>query len=359
MLANLPRPLTRPRFGAAVAIAALLAASLGACGKSADDAAAEVAAAAAAAEKSKEAPPEVPVTWPLTGLPGDVVERPALAVKVENAKAARPQSGLEQADVVWEEMVEGGESRFIAVFNSQTPDSVGPVRSVRPMDGPILGATGGLLACSGGQDRFLKQTKEAGLQVLTEDSGNAGFYRSSERSAPHNLYLKPAATWEQADDAHQGPPPGEFVFADSAGAASAARDGRPASTLAVTISAAAKPTWTWDESTKTYLRSERDVPSESAAGVRLAAHNVIALTVRIEMAGGTDAAGSPIPDTKIVGSGAGVVVSGGKALDVEWSKASERDPLVLRTPDGAEAKLAPGVTWIELVPSGEGTWVVS
>ncbi|MDR1635015.1 MAG: DUF3048 domain-containing protein [Bifidobacteriaceae bacterium] len=357
MLAILPRSLTRPRGIAVFAVAVLGAGALVACGGASADP--PGGATETVLGSSKEAPPQVPASWPLTGLPGDVVERPALAVKVENVRAARPQSGLEQADVVWEEMVEGGESRFIAVFNSQAPDVIGPVRSARPMDGPILGATGGLLACSGGQQRFLQQARNAGLQVLTEDSGGAGFYRSTERSAPHNVYLNPADAWSRADDDHRGLPVSELVFADSAGAASAARDGRPAAALAVTISAAAKPSWTWDEGAKSFWRSERDVPSESAAGVRLAAQNVIALAVRIEMAGGADAAGSPIPDTQIVGSGSGVVLAGGKALDIEWSKASERDPLTLRTADGAEVKLAPGVTWIELVPAADGDWVVS
>jgi hypothetical protein len=332
---------------------------LAACG--ADDPNVATETAIEAGKADKEAPPAVPTAWPLTGLPGDVVERPALAVKVENPKEARPQAGLEQADVVWEEMVEGGESRFIAVYNSQIPESVGPVRSVRPMDGPILGPTHGLLACSGGQSRFLDQAAAAGLQVLTEDSGHSGgFYRSNDRRSPHNLYVRPADLITAADDAHSALPTAEFVFADAAAQATAAADGRAASTVAVTISAVAKPKWAFDESTKSYLRSEGETPSESASGARLAAQNVIALSVSIEMAGGTDAAGSPIPETMIVGSGDGVVVTGGGAIDVEWSKASESEPLLLKLPgDGGDVKLAPGITWIELVPKGEGHWVVS
>ncbi|MDR2379003.1 MAG: DUF3048 domain-containing protein [Bifidobacteriaceae bacterium] len=353
----LPRPGARPRGLALALVLALAAPAWGACAKAPAEGGA--ATETAPVEADKQAPPEVPAVWPLTGLPGEVVERPALAVKVENSAAARPQSGLEQADIVWEEMVEGGESRFIAVFNSQVPEAVGPVRSVRPMDGPILGATGGLLAFSGGQSRFVEQAKAAGLQVLTEDSGGAGFFRSTDRPMPHNLYLRPAEAWEQADEAHRGPVAAEFAHADAPGAATAARDGRPAAALAVTISAAAKPNWTWDASAGVYLRSERDVPSEAASGVRLAAQNVIALSVPIEMAGGTDAAGSPIPDTRIVGSGQGLVASGGGAIDIEWSKASDFDRLVLKTPDGVEIALAPGVTWIELVPLGDGGWVVT
>ncbi|MDR0626777.1 MAG: DUF3048 domain-containing protein, partial [Bifidobacteriaceae bacterium] len=287
MQVNLPR--RRPLSSSVAAALAVMvgALSLAACGKEEPKTIIETAAV----ENNKDMPPEVPTLWPLTGLPGGVVERPSLAVKVENPQAARPQSGLEQADLVWEEMVEGGESRFIAVFNSQVPESVGPVRSVRPMDGPILGPTRGLLAFSGGQERFIEKAKSVGLQVLSEDSGSPGFFRSDQRSAPHNLYLNPAEAWAAADDAHLHLPAGEFVFADSSAAATAVLNGEPTVDLAVTISAVAKPKWSWDEATAAYLRSEGDTPSESADGVRLSAANVIALTVPIENAGGTDAAG--------------------------------------------------------------------
>jgi hypothetical protein len=347
-----------PRRAAATTLTLVLAvAASTACGKGA--ATTTTTTETAVAATSKAAPPEVPATWPLTGLPGDVIERPALAVKVENPKVARPQAGLDQADMVWEQMVEGGESRFIAVFNSQTPSSVGPVRSVRPMDGPILGRTGGILACSGGQARFLEKAKAAGLQLLTEDSGGAGFFRSTDRSMPHNLYLNTVDAFAAADDAHRAWPGADFAFADAPGGATAAVDGRPAAALKVTLSGVAKPNWTWDEAAQAYLRSEGETPSESASGVRLSAQNVIAIGVSIEMAGGTDAAGSPIPESIVVGSGNGVVVSGGKAIDVEWSKSSDSAPLELKVPGGGEVKLSPGVTWIELVPLSEGGWTVA
>ncbi|MDR3068007.1 MAG: DUF3048 domain-containing protein, partial [Cellulomonas sp.] len=123
--------------------------------------------------------PQLPETWPLTGLPvGEAsVVRPALAVKIENDKAARPQTGLEQADLVWEEVVEGGITRFAAVFHSQVPEEVGPVRSNRPMDARIVAPTKGLIAFSGGQ--YTQQLRDAGLQVLSQDGGSPGFFRKS------------------------------------------------------------------------------------------------------------------------------------------------------------------------------------
>ncbi|MDR2347365.1 MAG: DUF3048 domain-containing protein [Bifidobacteriaceae bacterium] len=343
------------RLAAAPALLALAAAGgLAGCGKVES---APVTTATTYPKEIKESPPAPPPTWPLTGELGEVVERAALAVKVENTQPARPQTGLEQADVVWEEMVEGGESRFIAVYNSIVPESVGPVRSVRPMDGPILGGVRGLLACSGGQDRFIAKAKEAGLQVFQEDA--KGYYRSQDRRMPYNLYLRPAEIWAQADESHKALPLGEFVFAASDAAATAVVDGAPAFALDVTISAIARPGWTWQQESRLYLRSERGTPSLAASGTRLSASNVVALEVPVGWAGGTDSAGSPIPETKIVGAGKGIVASGGKAIEVTWSKADVASPIVLRTADGSAVRLAVGQTWVELVPAGEGSWTVT
>src|SRR5699024_11773665 len=82
-------------------------------------------------------------TWPLTGKTGDIVDRPPMTVKIENSIASRPQTGLQQADVVWEEMVEGGITRYGAVDHSRLPETFGPVRSVRPMEQASAGACGG------------------------------------------------------------------------------------------------------------------------------------------------------------------------------------------------------------------------
>src|SRR5690625_2391460 len=93
-------------------------------------------------EPTPEPTPEP--TWPLTGMPADdEAEHPAVAVKVENTVMARPQTGLEYADIVWEEMVEGGITRFNAVYHSQQPEVVGPIRSLRPMDVGISLPLGG------------------------------------------------------------------------------------------------------------------------------------------------------------------------------------------------------------------------
>src|SRR5207245_11565693 len=102
--------------------------------------------------------PPVPAVSPLTGLPGttpSAVTRPTLTVKTETAPESRPQAGLQSADVVYEEQVEGGLTRFLAVFQSTDADLVGPIRSLRPTDPQVVRAYGGLFAYSGGTQKFI------------------------------------------------------------------------------------------------------------------------------------------------------------------------------------------------------------
>jgi hypothetical protein len=282
-----------------------------------------------------------------------------LALKIENSSGARPQEGLEFADVVWEEIVEGGISRFVVVFNSQIPQEAGPVRSVRPMDGPIMGPTHGLLAFSGGQPRFVETAREAGLQVISDDGGDPGFFKSNSRKAPHNLYANVPDLFAQADPDHSALPAEEFTFAGSPETATAASAGEGAARVAFNMSGEAKPAWDWDPERGAWLRSEGSKEAVVASGERITATNVIGIKVELRNTGTSDAAGNPVPESVVVGTGEGVIATGGKAIAVTWSKESATAPMVLTTADGGAVTLAPGRTWIELVPQRDGTWSLS
>lgn len=302
--------------------------------------------------------PEITGVWPLTGLQGDVAERPALAVKIENSPQARPQTGLEHADIVWEEMVEGGITRYNAVYHSRLPETVGPIRSVRPMDAGIAAPLGGLIAFSGGQPGFVADIRASGLQGLSHDEGASGFWRSSDRRAPHNVYGSVAMFLEQADESRTVPPPEQFAFADVPGDATAALAGEPAATL-VTAFPSHSATWDWDESSGAWLRSEAGEASMSASGVQHSAVNVVVLRVEVRSTGTVDASGASVPETVMVGSGEALVAGGGRTVSVGWSKASTTDPVVLTYAEGTAVELAPGNTWIELVPVNGGSVAVS
>ncbi|MGV8976864.1 MAG: DUF3048 domain-containing protein [Cellulomonas sp.] len=304
--------------------------------------------------------PVVPARWPLTGVAAaDVAVRPALAVKIENPAEVRPQTGLDQADMVWEEVVEGGITRFVAIFHSQVPAEVGPIRSVRPMDPAIVSPLHGIIAFSGGQAGFVSALSAAGVQTLSQDAGAPGFARSKVRPAPHNVFGTPTTFWNQADDGHKASPPEQFHFARTADQATAVVSGTPAANVTLQLSGGSHPGWSWNAADSTWLRSEAGTPSTAASGARLAATNVIALRVSLVDSGTVDPAGNPVPETKLVGSGDALVATGGKSVAATWTKTATDAPLTLATADGTDIKLAAGTTWIELVPNGSGSMSAS
>ncbi|MGH8899949.1 MAG: DUF3048 domain-containing protein, partial [Egibacteraceae bacterium] len=153
------------------------------------------------AASGSNAPPPAPLTEsaPLTGLPvadPAVLARPVVAVKVDNAAKARPQTGLDQADIVFEGLVEGGLTRFVALFHSVSPGTVGPVRSARDVDADLLPAFSSVLGISGAAPGTEARLREAGLRVLSEGQAPPGaFFRTGERRSPHNLFTRPLELW--------------------------------------------------------------------------------------------------------------------------------------------------------------------
>jgi hypothetical protein len=301
-------------------------------------------------------PTPTPVYWPLTGVAATAVPtRPALAVKIENSIDARPQTGLNAADMVWEEVVEGGITRFVAVYQSTFPPEIGPIRSVRPMDPSIAGPLHGVFAFSGGQPQYVSAAADAGVQIVSNDAGAPGFYRISSRPAPHNVYADPAKLLGQADAAHRAAPPPQFLFATTTEQPTALAAGRPENALHLVLSGIAHPSWTWSAAAGKWLRTEFDTPAVDADGKQLAATNVVVLRVDVVITSAVDPAGNPVPETLLAGTGSALVASGGHAVLGSWSKSSVTAPVQLTGPDGAPMRLAPGNTWVELVPNGTGS----
>lgn len=290
---------------------------------------------------------------PLTGVSvANVAARPALVVKIENSSAARPQTGLDRADLVVEELVEGGITRFAAMYQSSDPGVVGPVRSLRDIDAALAGPTRGLLASSGGASVVLRRLRTAPVQLLVPSSPRSAYFRSAARRAPHNLYAKAAVLWSNADRAHQAPPAAYLPWAATAdGASTSAGGSSTASTLALTFSPAAHPRWTYDATSRRWLRSEGSTPSLVASGARLSAQNVLVLRVGTRDAGYRDPVGNPVPETVFTGTGSALVLTAGRQVAGRWSKASPFAPLTLTTTAGTPLTVAPGTTWLELVPT--------
>ncbi|WP_299960575.1 DUF3048 domain-containing protein [uncultured Modestobacter sp.] len=353
-----PRPTgrerARRRIGAAL-LAGVALTGTASCAGSSDAA----VAATVTPPASSTPPPPPPVYWPLTGLEsGTVPAHPALAVKIENSVDARPQTGLGAADVVWEQVVEGGISRYVAVYHSTLPPQLGPVRSIRPMDPAIAAPLHGLFAASGGQAGYVRDVADAGLQVLTFDAGDDGFARIATRSAPHNVYVDTQALLAQADATHLADPAPQFDLATTPDQAGAVLAGTPASTLSLTLSGVSRPQWTWSAPEARWLRAEGGTPAVEADGARLGAANVVVLRVDVVSTGGVDPAGNPIPEIVLAGRGAALVASGGRTLPATWVKGGVADRVVLLGADGNPVRLAPGRTWVELVPNRGGAVTV-
>lgn len=296
------------------------------------------------------AAPRVTSRWPLTGLPRPAGSpaHAALTVKIENTPDARPQLGLDGADVVFEELVEGGISRFAAVYHSQLPDVVGPVRSIRPMDPPLAAQFAGLFAYSGGQRPFVDALRASPSQDVGVDRATAAYYRDSAKVAPHNLMLRPAMALARADAMHRVDPRPLAAFAADAEGSTAGTSGTPASLLSLRFSTVEQPRWTWTGSA--WVRSERSTPA-TTSGERVSAADVVVLRVAVHDTAFHDPIGTPVPETELAGrSGTGLLAADGRTLPIRWSKAGTKGPLVLTTATGAPVRLAPGRTWVELVP---------
>ena len=354
----MPASLSRRHLGAAL-LAGVVLSGLVACSGDTETPAAAGTPTPAATSTTPPPPPPAPVLWPLTGLEsGAVAAHPALAVKIENSIDARPQTGVNAADVVWEEVVEGGITRFVAVYHSTLPTEIGPVRSVRPMDPAIAAPLHGLFAFSGGQRPYVAAVGDAGLQVLSSDAGSAGFYRINSRKAPHNMYASPATLLGQADAAHQAAPSPQFAFATAGSQPSVMAAGTPAATVGLTLSGMSHPQWTWSAPDTRWVRAEGAKPAVEADGTPMRAANVVVLRVDVIATAGRDPAGNPVPETLPQGRGEALVASAGRTMPATWVKNAVADPLVLLGADGNPVALTPGNTWIELVPNGGGAVTV-
>jgi hypothetical protein len=193
---------------------------------------------------------------------------------------------------------------------------------------------------------------------MNNDYGAAGMYLVSFRSAPHNVYGDVPVFMANADASHNKTPPQQFAFARTAAKATAAVSGTPTTTISMRLSAYSSPTWTWDAN-QGWLRSEGTTPAITDKDQRIRATNVVLVVAEHPDSGFNAQNNAPVPTYNLVGEGQALVASGGKTLAATWRKTAEDAPMQLFTADGQPALLAPGNTWIELVPKGSGSFSVS
>lgn len=282
---------------------------------------------------------------PLNGatVPAGSLQHAALSAKIDNHWDARPQLGLERTDIVFEELVEGGITRYVAMWHSDIPEEFGPIRSIRPMDPEIAGSFGGIIFYAGGQPHFVAMMQATPLYNAIHGQGDtaAYMYRASDRRAPHNVIVR--AQEFLSAHADIAAPPQQFAYALDAASSTAAKDGTPTGTLQLVFSSSSAPGWTWDAASGRYLRWQDGAPDLDAAGAQLSAVNVV--TIRVPVTNGYG-----LPKTELLGSGEAWVTTGGGTVHATWFKPTLTDAITLLDDDGIAVRLGAGNTWIELVP---------
>ena len=296
--------------------------------------------------------PIVPVrTSPINGLPatGLATHRRIIAVKIDNAFSARPQSGIQNADGMMELMVEGGLSRMVGLFHSSDSSYVGPVRSVRPTDA-LLESLGPTVAISGAQPWIADLVGAEGVSIIREGQvAPPTMFRIPERVAPYNLYTNTFALRREADRrgyADAGPPQ---LFGFGPFAYHAAPE---ATKINVSWSDPVSTVWMWDGAR--YLRSMGTTPHfwRDAAGTigRISADTLVVVFGQYyEVSPPPGVNGSTVPAMATIGSGRLLVFTNGRVLEGTWSRPNNETWFTFSV-NGAELVVPPGIPWIHIIP---------
>jgi hypothetical protein len=311
--------------------------------------------AAAATTTSTTAVPVAVATCPLTGTPAPgnaVPPRPALAAKIGNYTDDRPSAGLNQADIVFEEPVEGAYTRLVAVFQCHGAALVGDLRSAREPDVAILSQLSNpLFVHAGGITPILDLLSAAPIQNEDILGGgmNGATIHPSGRYAPYSTFTSTAAIWAIVPTDTTPPAP---LFTYSAAPPAGFVPGSGAS-VHIPFSSEADVTWTWNPATSSYQRAYSGVPDKLVDGTTTSATNVIAMTVGTFTGPWVEnSEGAHEVEVTALGSGPVVVLRDGVAITGTWTRTSLTQPAKLTATNGAPITLQPGNTWEELVPQG-------
>jgi hypothetical protein len=297
----------------------------------------------------------LPPRCPLTGTRppgGHVPKRAALAVKIENLPEARPQWGLDQADIVFEEPVEGGITRFIAVYQCHDAPRIEPVRSARLVDPQILEPLGRMLMAYSGAIQPAINEIDARRSLLFDvgaDRVGSAYWRDPTRYAPHNLVTSTAALYAAAaalHDKEKGPTP-IFSYGHEA------KGGTPAAAVSI-YDPLDTTTWTWRRATGIYYRSYSDTGAAMQGdNVQITASNIIVMLVHEHPTPWPeDITGALEQELTLKGHGPAWVLRDGAVFFGHWERPFLDDPTVFYETNGTKVPLTAGNTWIELVPDG-------
>jgi Protein of unknown function (DUF3048) N-terminal domain/Protein of unknown function (DUF3048) C-terminal domain len=290
-----------------------------------------------------------PPTFPLTGLLAKdpfLQNRPALVVKIDNHRDALPQAGLNQADIVIEEQVEGI-TRFFAIFQSKDAAPVGPIRSARTTDVNLLNQLNRpLFVWSGGNANVVRAIGRANAESRAHGQA-PGFYRDAARhrraALEHTLMNTGTGTVYATVQPGEGRPFPFFSYRPAGRPSS----GSPANNVD-TVMNSVPVHWTWDAGLHQFIRSEYGRVHVDATGAPISAENVVIQFVPYV----ASPADRRSPEAVSVGAGDAMVLSDGKLTLARWSRPNAAKPAVFTDAAGKPILLTPGRTWIELARQG-------
>ena len=290
------------------------------------------------------------ITWPWSGeivlssdTSGDSPEAtPVLIAKFSNAPQSRPQQGLEAADVAMEVVVEGGVVRILALYQSEVPDTIGPLRSAREVDPKLIEPFNASFLSSGGQSSVMGSI--GAVAANASDGRIGGYFRESGRRAPYNLFLNTETARAEAEPS--GVANVWYTFDD------AAPTGEQALSVSVDISSFHTTTFRYSGLDDGYLRFNGEDPHETVDGDQLVASTVVVVFVDQISTGRVDGSGAPVPDYDVVGTGEAIVFRDGVAIEGSWERGRTGDFFRLFDADGDPVPLKPGQIWFEIVPNG-------
>ena len=280
-----------------------------------------------------------PLLSPFTGEPVPSLNR-VLAVKIDNIVNARPQTGLTHADIVYVLPVEGGLSRFLAVFSSHYPPVIGPVRSAREDDLELLRQFGRpAFAYSGATATLLPYIQRTARIVNLYSGTTRGYYRDTSRVAPYNLYAHTRQLLAQAQAASKardigfrfGPPP----------------PGGRATRSAPVSYPAASFRFTWSANKGRWLVAMDGTPAKTTDGGRLAPATVVIQYTTVRTSRFLEY-GKPPPYAESAGSGTALVLRDGKAWTTHWSRPNANAGTTFTTASGQRMTFTPGQVWVVL-----------
>lgn len=294
---------------------------------------------------------------PLNGtpMPAGRPDNPVFIVKIENTYGGEPQIGLDKADLVIEELVEGGLTRLAAFFYSDLPTKVGHVRSMRTTDIGLAAPVGGQIIASGGANKTYKEIKRAGTTIFSEDYGAPGFSSDPSKVRPYNRLINlqtvaskakptsivgPYFTWTP-EDAKTEPAP-----TDSATPAT-----EPKTARAATVRFSPGTRTDWALKGGKWIRTNSHAPRATD----FKADTMIVMFAKIVDAGYTDIANNPVPETVVKGTGRAVIFNGKTVTEATWSKPNLDSTISFTGADGQPITIEPGKVFVELAPKGNGT----